>query len=95
MLIVLIAWLYVAVLMAAAEATHAQGSLLGALVTLLLYGVAPIAIVMYLMGTPSRLRARKQAEAASADDPGLDPDAGGHAATDAVEPGVAAKREEA
>lgn len=64
MLLVLIAWLYVAVLMAAAEATHPQGSLLGALVTLLLYGIGPIAIVMYVMGTPLRLRARKATEAA-------------------------------
>lgn len=91
MFLVLIAWLYVAVLMAAAEAMHPQGTLLGAFVTLMLYGIGPIAIVMYLMGTPLRLRARKRAEAASA----VDPDAGGHAAAGAVQAGVATKREEA
>jgi len=95
MLIVLMAWLYVAVLMAAAEAMHPQGTLLGAFFTLMLYGIGPIAIVMYLMGTPLRLRARKRAEAGSEAGAGVDPDAGGHAAGGAVQPGVAAKREEA
>jgi hypothetical protein len=99
MILVLIGWLYVAVLMAAAEAMHPQGSLLGAVFTLLLYGIGPIAIVMYLMGTPLRLRARKRDEAHAASvvvaGTGLDPDAGGHAAASAVQPGVAAKREEA
>ncbi|HEU4460604.1 MAG TPA: hypothetical protein VFR90_15900 [Methylibium sp.] len=84
MLIVLIAWLYVAVLMAAAEAMSPQGTLLGAFFTLLLYGLGPIAIVMYLMGTPARRRARKRAESAR------EADAGGEPAAAAV----AAEREE-
>ncbi len=58
MYLVAIAWLYVAVMMAVAEATHSQGSLLGAFITLLLYGVLPLALVLYVMGTPMRRRQR-------------------------------------
>ncbi len=63
MYLVAIAWMYVALMMAIAEATHANGSLLGAFITLLLYGVGPLALVLYLLGTPHRRRARqKQAQ---------------------------------
>ena len=47
--IVVIGWLYVALMMAVAEATNANGSLLGAIVTFLLYGVGPVSLVVYLM----------------------------------------------
>ncbi len=60
--IVAVAWIFVVVLMTVAEATSTQGSVLGALVTLVLYGLLPLAIVMYLMGTPMRRRARRAAE---------------------------------
>jgi membrane protein implicated in regulation of membrane protease activity len=60
--IVALGWVFVVVLMALAEATSAHGSLLGALVTLGLYGVLPLSIVLYVMGTPMRRRARKRAE---------------------------------
>lgn len=60
MYIVAIAWMFVVVLMAAAEATSSQGSVLGALITLLMYGVLPLALVLYIMGTP--MRRQKQAE---------------------------------
>ena len=36
----------------------------GAFVTLMLYGVLPLSIVLYLLGTPMRRRARQRAEAA-------------------------------
>ena len=62
MYLVAIAWMYVALMMAIAEATHANGSLLGAIITFLLYGVGPLALVMYLMGTPHRRRARQLQE---------------------------------
>ncbi len=65
MYLVAIAWMYVAVMMAVAEATHSQGTVLGALITFLLYGVLPLALVMYVMGTPMRRRRRLQEEAAS------------------------------
>lgn len=64
MYLVVIAWMYVALMMAVAEATHASGTLLGAIVTFLLYGVAPCALVIYLMGTPARRRTIKAREAA-------------------------------
>ena len=44
MLIVVIAWLYVVSMMTLAEATSQQGSVLGAVITFFLYGVAPLAI---------------------------------------------------
>jgi mannose/fructose/N-acetylgalactosamine-specific phosphotransferase system component IID len=62
MYLVAIAWLYVAVMMAIAEATHSQGSILGAIITLLLYGVLPLSLVLYMMGTPMRRRQRLQQE---------------------------------
>ncbi len=87
MYLVLIAWLYVTVMMAVAEATSTQGTLLGAGITFVLYGLLPMAIVGYILNTPARkraLRARQQAEAASAD-----PNTGGHA-PGGTEPGAVA-----
>lgn len=65
MYLVLIAWLYVALMMAVAEATSPIGSLLGASITFLLYGVLPMSVVGYIMGSPARKRARKAQEAAA------------------------------
>jgi mannose/fructose/N-acetylgalactosamine-specific phosphotransferase system component IID len=62
MYLVAIAWMYVALMMAIAEATHSNGSLLGALITFVLYGVGPLALVLYLIGTPHRRRAQKLKE---------------------------------
>ena len=102
MWIVAIAWMYVAVMMALAEAFGPQGSILGAIITLLFYGIAPLALVMYLLGTPARRRARRAAEAAQAAQAAqgedtrqapkeaagstLQPDAGGLPARGAVAP---------
>ena len=92
MYLVAIAWMYVVVMMSIAEATSSQGTVLGAVFTLLLYGVLPLSIVLYLLGTPSRRRAQRQAEAAdlaaAADitTPSAQPDGGSHAAGDAVAP---------
>jgi membrane protein implicated in regulation of membrane protease activity len=61
--LVLIAWLYVALMMALAEATHSQGTVLGAIFTFLLFGVGPVALVAYIMGAPGRRKLRKQQEA--------------------------------
>ena len=66
MYLIAIAWLYVALMMALAEASSPQGSIFGALITFLLYGVAPMALVLYLVGTPARRRARHLAEAQAA-----------------------------
>jgi len=51
-------------MMALAEATNSQGSVLGAVITFVFYGLAPIALVMYLLGAPARRKARLAAEAA-------------------------------
>ena len=86
MYIVVIGWLYVALMMAVAEATNANGTLLGAIVTFLLYGVGPVALVVYLMREPARKRRRKAAEAELTSAASLQPDAGGETAADAVAP---------
>jgi len=86
MVLVAIAWIYVVLMVAVVEATSAQGTVLGALVTLMLYGVLPLGIVAYLFLSPARKRTRRSAEAASVAAVGLDPDESGHAAGDAVAP---------
>ena len=63
MYLVLIAWFYVALMMAVAEATSPVGTVLGAVVTFLLYGALPMVVVGYIMGTPARKRARLKREA--------------------------------
>lgn len=63
MWIVAAAWMYVTLMMALAEATSPQGSVLGAVITLVFYGLAPLALVLYLMGTPARRKALRAAEA--------------------------------
>lgn len=89
MVLITIAWLYVVGMMAVVEATAGNGSLLGALVTFVLYGLVPLGIVLYLWATPARRRAQRAA-AASASCAGPDPDRGDHAAG----PPVAPEREE-
>lgn len=64
MYLVAIAWLYVVVMMALAEALSPQGSVLGAFFTLLLYGVLPVVVLVYILGAPHRRRARLAAERA-------------------------------
>jgi Na+-transporting methylmalonyl-CoA/oxaloacetate decarboxylase gamma subunit len=61
--LIVIGWLYVVVMMAVAEATNTNGTVLGAIFTFLLYGLGPVALVVYLMGAPARRRAAKQREA--------------------------------
>ena len=87
MYIVVIAWLYVAVMMAVAEAAHPNGTVLGAVFTFLLYGVGPVALIVYLMGRPARraARLRREAAAEAAAASGA-PDAGGEAPADPVAP---------
>ena len=64
MYLVLIAWLYVVLMMAVAEATSPMGTVLGAIMTFVLYGLLPMSIVGYILGTPSRKRAIKAREMA-------------------------------
>lgn len=64
--IVALGWMFVVVLMSAAEATSPQGSVLGAGVTFVFYGLVPVGIVLYVMNTPHRRRARRRLEAEQA-----------------------------
>ncbi|MCY7316301.1 MAG: hypothetical protein LH480_11945 [Rubrivivax sp.] len=105
MYLVAIAWIYVVLMMAVAEAISSQGTVLGAVFTFLLYGLVPLAIVMYIMGTPGRRRRHKALEmaagvsagtsaaasAGTSTNPSAPPDGSSHAAGDAV----AAERKEA
>jgi hypothetical protein len=64
MYLIPIAWLYVVLMMAVAEATNTTGTILGAIITFVLYGLGPVALVVYLMGFTGRRRALKAREAA-------------------------------
>jgi hypothetical protein len=108
MYLIVIAWMYVVLMMSVAEATNSTGTVLGALVTFVLYGVAPVLLVVYLMGAPARSkaikkreageRARHAASASAAANPSSPPDAGSHASGSAeavaLEASVAPVRKE-
>ena len=82
MYLIVIAWLYVTLLMALAEAFSSQGSVLGAIITFLLYGVLPMSLVIYLWGTPLRrkeIRRQEQEALFATPASGLQPDTSGHA----------------
>ena len=59
--LVALAWIYVVLMMALAEALSPNGTVLGAIFTFLLYGLLPLSIVLYVMGTPMRRSARRRA----------------------------------
>ena len=83
MYIMAIGWGYVALMMALAEATNPNGSILGAMLTFVCYGLMPVGLLLYVLGRPARRRRREQ-QAAS-----VQPDAGSHA-PGAAEPGSVA-----
>jgi Mg2+/citrate symporter len=58
MYIIAIAWIYVALMMAITEASIVAG-----LMTFLFYGVLPVSIIVYVMGTGGRKRKRRAQEA--------------------------------
>lgn len=60
MYIVAIGWLYVALMMAITEHT-----VVAAIATFLLYGIGPVALLLYILGTPGRRRRRRAAEQAA------------------------------
>lgn len=92
MYLVAIAWLYVTLMMAVGEATATNGSVVGALLTFVLYGALPVSLALYLLGTPARRRLRREREAAAAAaSASAEPDGGGEAAGGAT---VAPVREE-
>ena len=95
MYLVAIAWIYITLMMAVAEAFHPQGSLLGAFITFVFYGLAPLALVLYLLNTPGRRR-RLNKEMDTTDSPphtdgpelgsDIPPNTGGESTADAISP---------
>jgi membrane protein implicated in regulation of membrane protease activity len=81
--LVALAWMFVVLLMALAEATSPLGSWLGAFFTLLLYGLLPLGLLLYILGTPARRRSHRAGEPHAS---GPQPDGRGHAPGDAVAP---------
>jgi uncharacterized membrane protein len=88
--LIAIAWIYVVLMMALAEALSSQGTLLGAAFTFLLYGLLPLSLLLYIMGTPLR---RRRARREQADEPkstvtasSLDHDDRGHPTGDTIAP---------
>ncbi len=89
MYLIVIAWIYVVLMMAVAEATNTTGTVMGGVITFFMYGVGPAGLLVYLMGTPARNKAIKKrnaqdraqhmAELSAAADTSVLPDAGGHA----------------
>ncbi len=84
-LVVAIGWGYVVLMMVLAEALGPGGTVLGAIVTLLGYGVLPVAIVLYIGGARARARTRREHEAAQRLRD-LDPGGRGEPPGDAVAP---------
>ncbi len=82
--LVSIGWMYVVLLMAIAEALSPNGSVLGAILTFVFYGVLPLSILLYILGTPARRRALRAREAAAAS--ATQPDGSSHAASDTIAP---------
>lgn len=96
MYLVVIAWLYVVLMAALVEATSTVGTVLGAVVTFVLYGLLPLSIVVYILGTPGRKRALyAQAMAERAALASTAPDANSKTPTGAQSDTIAAVREEA
>lgn len=90
MYLIVIAWIYVVLMMAVAEGTSTTGTVLGAVVTFVLYGVGPAGLVAYLMGAPARNKRNKKrmaeaelayAQQASAASGLAEPNTGSHAAS--------------
>ncbi len=91
MYLIVIGWLYVALMMGVAEATNSNGTVLGGIISFVLYGLGPVALVVYLMGSPLRRKAIKareaaewtQAQAQAKAEASNPPDAGGETAAPA------------
>jgi hypothetical protein len=64
MYIIAIAWLYVVLLMSLTETSWVAG-----IATFFFYGVFPLSVLLYLIGTPQRRRNRQQREPSDAPPP--------------------------
>jgi len=75
MYIVAIAWIYVTLLMALTETSFVAG-----VATFVFYGVVPLGILLWLLGTPERRRRQRREAEAAARSSALDPDQRSHSA---------------
>jgi hypothetical protein len=57
MYIVAVGWIYVVLMMSITEHSVVAG-----IMTFMLYGVLPLTIILYVMGSPKRRRSRKEIE---------------------------------
>ena len=73
MYLVAIAWIYVALMMSVAEATNTNGTVLGGIVTFILYGIRPTSIIIYIMDAPRRKRVRLAREHEASEMAAADP----------------------
>ena len=73
MYIVAIAWIYVALMMSVAEATNTNGTVLGGIVTFILYGILPTSIIIDIMDAPRRKRVRLAREREASEMAAADP----------------------
>jgi mannose/fructose/N-acetylgalactosamine-specific phosphotransferase system component IID len=89
MYLIAIGWLYVALMMAVVEAFSTQGTVIGGVFTFLGYGLMPVALVVYILSSGDRRRARQKAELADGTVSDGQPDASGHAPAAAQPSGVA------
>lgn len=71
MYLVAIAWLYVALLVAIADTT-----VVGGVLTFVFFGLGPLALFMWLMGTPARRRRQRAREAGPGEDNSLEKNSG-------------------
>lgn len=96
MYLIVIGWIYVTLMMAVVEASGRSGTVLGGIATFILYGLTPMALLVYLMGSPARRRAIRAREAApgQAQAASGEPDAGRQAPAAAQGESVAPVREE-
>jgi hypothetical protein len=97
MYLIILAWLYVTLLMALVEAFSTQGTVLGAIITFILYGALPLSLVVYLMGTPLRRKSKRQAQEQAQQVPPAsigEPNASGHAPGLTEDAAVTAVRKE-
>lgn len=101
MYLVVIAWLYVVLIAAVVEATSSIGTVLGAVITFVLYGLLPLSIVMFILGTPGRKRAiyakamAERAALAAAEPASVAPDADGKTPAGTPSAAATAVRKEA
>ena len=86
MYLLIIGWMYVVLMMSVAEAMSPSGTVLGAIFTFVLYGVGPVSLVVYLLGTPARKRRLKAEQESEAQPASGAPDASGEASAGAVPP---------